>query len=124
MFTKIAPGSTKRIDITLQDASGTAINESALTDYELHIYDTLPEMPLLKFKKTPGEGEEPINVVNGPSGIIAIVLQSDFTTLHCGKKLYGRLIIKNDQSSNGYFDSDIGVFTEEEIQLVEIGYKD
>ena len=124
MFSKIAPGSTKRIDITLQQSDGTAIPTTALTDYELHVYENLPDVPLLKYKKTPGVGEEQINVVNAGAGTIAIVLQADFTTDHCGKKLYGRLILQNDQSANGYYDSDIGIFTEEEIELVEIGYKD
>lgn len=114
MASKVRPGNTVKISITLRDKNGP-VKPSDLIDYAVYLYTGKECINLIKvFKKEPAEGEGQINVVDDTLGNVNLIIDPSITKTLSGQQAYIEVVTQADASADyensKFTDGKTGLF--------------
>lgn len=93
-------GTDITVKLTLTDSTGTAVDPTTLDGYLIEIYtNDQKKNSLLTFAKTPATGQEPIEVVDAPGGIVQIVIPRAWTNDARTGIIYAEMKVKSTATS-------------------------
>lgn len=91
------------VDFELTNANNTALDIDQLHDYAIVVFQRMENnapVPLIVYRKTPGQNEKQIIVTDAPAGKIQIVIPRAFTKTAEKGVYYAKIMVQQNATSN------------------------